>query len=168
MMGRLVRADLAWAAFIMFLAALFGLGAHWNLVRISFQGELASYLDKERAARREARFQGVKTVNLAQAHELFQQGRALFLDARKPEEYAELHIPGAINIPPDKLEEAGDRALTGIDKTRLIIVYCDHVRCDASLKVAEKLQSLGYQEVAAFLGGFDAWDQAGYPADTSK
>lgn len=168
MIRRLVGGDLAWAAFILGLAVLFGLGQHWSLVRVSFWGELASYLDKERAARREVKFQGVKTISLAQAYEIFQQGRALFLDARKPEEYAELHIPGAINLSPEKLEKEGAQTLEEIDKTRLIVVYCSQVQCDDSLKVAEKLQSLGFMEVAAFLAGFNAWDQAGYPVDTGK
>ncbi len=167
MIRRLVWEDLAWAAFILVLAALFGLSAHWGLVRLSFKGELTSFLDKERAARREAKFQGVKTVSLAQAYELFQQG-ALFVDARKPEEYAELHIPGAVNLDHWKLDLEGPQGLEGVEHTRPIVVYCSQVQCDASLKVAEKLQSLGYKEVTAFLAGFNAWDQAGYPADTAK
>ncbi|MBM4273191.1 MAG: rhodanese-like domain-containing protein [Deltaproteobacteria bacterium] len=168
MIRRLVGGDLAWAAFILGLAVLFGLGQHWTLVRVSFKGELTSYLDKERAARREAKFQGVKTISLAQTYEIFQQGGALFVDARKPEEYAELHISGAIHLDPWKLDMEGPRGLEGVEKTRPIVVYCSQVQCDASLKVAEKLQSLGFSEVAAFLAGFNAWDQAGYPVDTSK
>jgi rhodanese-related sulfurtransferase len=167
MIRRLVWADLAWAAFILVLAVLFGLSAHWSLVRLSLKGELTQYLDKERAARRELRFQGVKTLSLAQAHELFQQG-ALFVDARTPEEYTELHIPGAINLDPWKLDMEGPRGLEGIEKTRPIVVYCSQVQCDAALKVAEKLQSLGYKEAAVFLAGFNAWDQAGFPMDTLR
>jgi rhodanese-related sulfurtransferase len=34
--------------------------------------------------------------------------------------------------------------------------------------VAEKLQAMGFTRVEAFLGGFRAWDEAGYPVDTSK
>ena len=48
------------------------------------------------------------------------------------------------------------------------MVYCGQVSCDAALQVAEKLQSLGYTRVSAFLGGFRAWDEAGYPVETSK
>lgn len=168
MIRRLVWGDLAWAAFILGLGVIFGLASHWNLVRLSFKGELTQYLDKERTARREIRFQGVKTLNLAQAHEIFQQGQALFVDARKPEEYEELHIPGAVNLPPEMLEKEGAGALEGIAQTRVIVVYCSQVQCDAALTVAEKLQSLGYKEAAAFLAGFNAWDQAGYPVDTAK
>jgi 3-mercaptopyruvate sulfurtransferase SseA len=58
--------------------------------------------------------------------------------------------------------------LAGIAKDREIVVYCSQASCDLALEVAEKLQALGYTQVRAFMGGFRAWDEAGYPADTSK
>ncbi len=168
MTRHLWRGDLAWAGFIVMVAVAFGLTQHWDLVRISFRGELNGHLEQQRARYRQTRFQGVKTLNLAQALELFQQGRALFADARKPEEYEELHIPGALNLPPENLAKDGAPLLAGIDKDRQIVVYCGQANCHDSLKVAEKLQALGYTQVMAFLGGFKTWDEAGYPADTKK
>ena len=123
---------------------------------------------KIRAERRQERFQGVLTVSLDQTHRLFQQGQAMFIDARPAEEYAELHIPGAINLPPEGLGESTPTLLAGIAQDRQIVVYCGQVSCDAALKVAEKLQALGFTQVRVFLEGFNAWDQAGYPVDTSK
>ena len=46
-----------------------------------------------------------------------------------------------------------------------MIVYCAHEDCHASLQVAELLQNHGFSQVAVFLGGFRAWDEAGYPVD---
>ena len=164
----LFRQDLAWAAFILGIAAIMGLMYHWQLVEVALKGELQPYLEKYRAKQREAMFQGVKTVSLAQAYTGYQEGKSIFIDARPPDEYAELHITGAINLPPESLESGGEPAVAGIAKDRQIVVYCGQVNCDAALKVAEKLQSLGYTQVTAFLGGFRVWDEAGYPADTSK
>lgn len=164
----LLRQDLAWAAFLLVLAAAFGLAKHWPLVNLSFQGKLVAHLEERRAHRRQAQFQGVRTLNLAQAYELFQKGQSLFIDARKPEEYAELHITGAVNLSPEKLQKPDNPALSGIAKERQIVVYCAEAHCDIALKVAEKLQSLGFTQVAAFLGGFKGWDEAGYPVDTSQ
>ena len=48
------------------------------------------------------------------------------------------------------------------------LVYCGQVSCDLALQVAEKLQALGFTRVTAYIGGFRAWDEAGYPADTGK
>jgi rhodanese-related sulfurtransferase len=167
-MSRVWREDLAWAGFILGLAVLVGLMQHWPLVRQSWRGELAARLEQERNQRRQKQFQGVKTINLAQAYALFQEGRALFIDSRPPEEYAELHVPKAINITPSMLGAGGAEKVAGLAKDREIVVYCGQVSCDLALRVAEKLQALGFTRVMAYMGGFRAWDQAGYPADTSK
>jgi rhodanese-related sulfurtransferase len=164
----LFRRDLGWAAFILGAAALIGLLHHWQLVQISWRGELRPYLEKRQAQQRQVVFQGVKTVNLEQAHTIFQEGKAMFVDARPPEEYGELHIPGAVNLTADALGNGLPPAVAGVPRDRPLVVYCGQVSCDAALKVAEGLQSLGFTQVTAFLGGFRAWDEAGYPADTSK
>ncbi len=163
-----IRHDLVWAGIILLLAALLGLGLQWQLVRLSWNGGLAAKLDQVREERRREQFQGIPTLNLAQTYEIFQQGQALFIDARPDDEYAELHLPGALNLPPDRLEAEGAKALAGVALGRQVVVYCGQVSCDAALKVAEKLQSLGYTHVKVYLGGFRAWDEAGYPAETSK
>ncbi len=167
-MSRVWRQDLAWAGLILGLAVCLGLVQQWPLVRQAWHGGLSGRLEQARGQRRQKEFQGVKTINLAQAYARFQQGQALFIDARPPDEYAEIHVPKALNITPDMLAAQGTRKLAGIPKDREIVVYCDQASCDLSLKVAEKLQALGFTRVAAFMGGFRVWDEAGYPAATSK
>ncbi len=169
MIRRLLWQDLAWAGFILLLATLCGLGQQWHLVRLSWKGNLPAYLETQREKRLQAGMPGIKSLNLAQAYEIFQKGQGLFVDARSADEYAELHIIGAINLPREGVEKGWDgAALSGTPKDRLIVVYCGMISCDAAMKVAEKLESLGYTRVMIFLGGFRAWDEAGYPADTSK
>ena len=167
-MNRVWRQDLAWAAFILGLATLMGLMQQWSLVRLSWQGKLAPRLEQVREQRRQGQFQGVQTVNLAQAYALFQQGQALFIDARPADEYAELHVPKALNLTPDMLKAGGPEKVAGLAKDREIVVYCGQKSCVLALRVAEQLQALGFSRVKAFMGGFQAWDEAGYPADTSK
>jgi rhodanese-related sulfurtransferase len=158
--------DLSWAGFLLVLAALVGLLQNWPLVRLARQGELAAYLDQVREARRQVQFQGVKTLSLAQTRDLHAGGRALFIDARQPEEYAELHVQGAVNLPPGTWDDLKGTPLEGLAKDRQIVIYCSQVACDDALKAAEKLQAQGFTQIAAFLGGFRAWDEAGYPVDT--
>jgi rhodanese-related sulfurtransferase len=167
-MNRVWRQDLAWAAFILGVATFIGLMQQWPLVRQSWHGELAARLEQARSQRRQEQFQGVQTVNLAQAYALFQQGQALFIDARPADEYAELHIAKALNITPSMLETGKADKVANLAKDREIVVYCGQESCDLSLRVAEKLQAWGFSRVMALVGGFRAWDEAGYPADTSK
>jgi rhodanese-related sulfurtransferase len=166
-MTRVWRQDLAWAGFILGVGMLLGLMQHWELVHKSWQGELTPLLSQMRDQRRAEQFQGVKTVNLAQAYALFQQG-SLFIDARPADEFHELHVPKSLNITPDMVEAGLAEKVAGLARDREIVVYCGQVSCDLALKVAEKLQSLGFTRVVAFIGGFRAWDEAGYPADTGK
>jgi len=167
MSSRALKEDLAWAVFILGVAAFFGVMQHWSMVKVSIRGELSRHLEERRAQRRAVQFQGVKTVSLAQAHALWQAG-ALFIDAREPREFQEIHVPGALNLPPEVVEKEGPGTLTGVPKDRQIVVYCSETACDAALKVAERLQALGYTQVLAFVQGFQAWDEAGFPADTSQ
>ena len=167
-MSRVWRQDLAWAGFILGAALVLGLMQQWELVHRSWRGELVSHLEQVRDQRRQKQFQGVKTVNLAQAYAMFQQGQALFVDARPADEFNELHVPKSLNIPPDMAEAGLPEKMAGLAKDQEIVVYCGQVSCDLALKVAEKLQALGFTRVTAYIGGFRAWDEAGYPADTGK
>ena len=167
-MSRVWRQDLAWAGIILGVALLLGLMQQWELVHRSWRGELAAHLSQVRDQRRQKEFQGVKTVNLAQAYALFQQGQALFIDARSADQFAELHIPKSLNITPGMVEAGVAGKVAGLARDREIVVYCGQVSCDLALKVAEQLQALGFTRVTAYVGGFRAWDEAGYPADTSK
>ncbi|MGQ9688269.1 MAG: rhodanese-like domain-containing protein [Desulfobaccales bacterium] len=167
----MLKEDLSWSGFLFFLAVVFGLMYHWPLVKIAWQGDLAAHLDKLHQERRAREFKHIPTVNLEKAHELWRQGETLFLDVRSPEEYAELHVARALNLPEDKLEdekELKNSGILGLPRDRQIVVYCSTVRCDASLKAARRLQALGFTRVMAFLGGFQAWDEAGYDVDSSR
>jgi rhodanese-related sulfurtransferase len=44
------------------------------------------------------------------------------IDVRMPEEYQTGHIPGAINIPADRMQE--DRNLLPKDKSTQLVIYC--------------------------------------------
>lgn len=162
------RGDLLWAGYLLLLAISFGLLYHWPLVKIAWQGELLAHLDQQRTERRAVEFKGVKNVSLEEAYDHWKEGQTLFLDARSPEDFAELHIPRAVNLPPEKLEDLKDTGIPGLPRDRQILVYCTQDRCDASFKVAKHLLSLGFTRVVVFLGGFQAWDEAGYEADSSR
>jgi rhodanese-related sulfurtransferase len=167
-MNRIWRQDLAWAGIILGVGLLLGLMQQWELVHRSWRGELAARLAQVREQRRAEQFQGVKTINLLQAYALFQPGQARFIDARPADEFAELHVPKALNIPPDLVAASVAEKVADLAKDREIVVYCGQANCDLALKVAEKLQTLGFTRVMAYIGGFRAWDEAGYPADTGK
>ena len=77
----------------------------------------------------------------------------IVLDVRTPEEYAEAHIPGAINVPN---EEIGTEPIAALpDKGQLILVYCRSG--NRSKQAAEKLVEQGYTNIVEF-GGINNWN----------
>ena len=76
----------------------------------------------------------------------------IILDVRTQEEYDEGHIPGAIVISHEEIEEKAEEVLT--DKDQLILVYCRSGR--RSKLAAEALVELGYTNIKEF-GGIIDW-----------
>jgi len=76
----------------------------------------------------------------------------MILDVRTPEEFADKHIPGAINIPNETI---GTEEIPELpDKDQLILVYCRSG--NRSKQASEKLVALGYTNIVEF-GGINDW-----------
>jgi hydroxyacylglutathione hydrolase len=83
---------------------------------------------------------------------------AQVLDVRKPDEWAEGHIPGATRAVHTRLPAA----IKGLSKDRPVVVHCQGgVR---SARAAALLQREGFK-VANLAGGFRAWEGAGAPVE---
>ena len=76
----------------------------------------------------------------------------IILDVRTPEEFADEHIPGAVNIPNETI--AAEEIPELPDKEQLILVYCRSG--NRSKQASEKLAALGYTNVVEF-GGINSW-----------
>ena len=105
------------------------------------------------------------SVSLAEMKRIYDAGTAYIIDARDPAEYNEGHIPGAINIPYDRLPEFLDMLSSEVPMDGEVIIYCRGPECDFSDQLATELKILGYQNVRVFTGGWQYWIEAGYPVD---
>ena len=76
----------------------------------------------------------------------------IILDVHTPEEFADKHIPGAVNIPNETI--AAEEIPELPDKNQLILVYCRSG--NRSKQASEKLAALGYTNVVEF-GGINSW-----------
>lgn len=97
----------------------------------------------------------VDTAMLATALE---QG-AVVIDVRMPDEYIEMHVPGAVLIP---LPELGARA-DEVPKGEQVFVIC--AAGSRSLVAAEALNNAGWDTVSV-AGGTKAWAAEGRHVDT--
>ena len=76
----------------------------------------------------------------------------LIVDVRTPQEYAEGHIPHAINVPLDTIGMNPPAELP--DKAQMIFVYC---RSGArSMTASNKLAQMGYTNIVE-MGGIKDW-----------
>jgi len=81
----------------------------------------------------------------------------LILDVRTPEEYAEGHIPGAINIPHDQL---GSRhAEIAAHKDKDVVLYCRSGRRVGI--AADILQAAGFSKLLHLAGDMGGWRMNG-------
>jgi len=96
---------------------------------------------------------GYRQISAEEAKEIMRDEKNyIILDVRRPDEFAEGHIPGAINVPNEDIGSSDIPALP--DKSQLILVYCRSGR--RSKEAAEKLVKLGYTNIVEF-GGILDW-----------
>ena len=81
-----------------------------------------------------------------------EESNYMILDVRTPEEFADQHIPDAINIPNETI---GTEEIPELpDKEQLILVYCRSG--NRSKQASDKLVKLGYANIVEF-GGINDW-----------
>ena len=76
--------------------------------------------------------------------------------------FADAHLPGAVNIPPDQVDQLAPGLLPALDVD--IVVYCSGT-CQNSTVTAQRLSELGYQHVVVYDGGKEDWIEHGLPVE---
>jgi len=87
----------------------------------------------------------------------------VLLEILPEEEYRKGHLPGAINVPPDRVAELVPRLVR--DRDEEIVVYCGDSECMASRRAAQEMEALGYTDVRAYEGGKRDWADNGLPLE---
>jgi rhodanese-related sulfurtransferase len=82
-----------------------------------------------------------------------------FVETLRAEHFAQGHIPGAVHIHFEEVEDRAPELLK--DKDALIVTYCSNTACQNSRIAAEKLAKLGYTNVRRYEEGKQDWDEAG-------
>lgn len=89
--------------------------------------------------------------------ERVRSGEVTVLDVRPTEEYLAGHIPGAVSIPLDQLEER----LAELPSDREIVAYCRGPYCVMALDATDTLRSKGF-EATRFEEGIADWRARGF------
>lgn len=106
----------------------------------------------------------MKTITRDQIKQHLDNHDKIVLIEALPEQYYEDgHLPGALQILPEKIKELAPQLLT--DKNQLIVTYCANTTCPNSKTAAESLIGLGYTNVAEYVEGKQDWIEAGFPVE---
>ena len=105
----------------------------------------------------------IEPIDLAGAKKLFDEGKALFVDARPAREFAQGHVKGAVSLPEDEMEKGLPAFTAKTPLDRPLVVYCSGTDCNASVILGGRLADVGYLEVHVFFGGWPEWVKAGHP-----
>ena len=93
-------------------------------------------------------------ISQAEALQMMQeQENYLIVDVRRPDEFAEGHIAGAINVPNEEIADEMPELLP--DKDQLLLIYCRSG--NRSKEASQKLADMGYPNVYEF-GGINTWE----------
>lgn len=84
----------------------------------------------------------------------------VLVDALPPMSFAHSHLPGAINLPPERVD-----AKRIADKDVEIVVYCANPECESSGDTARRLLALGFTNVSHYPGGKDEWRSLALPLE---
>jgi rhodanese-related sulfurtransferase len=107
--------------------------------------------------------QKVHTLGIDEVLERFKnKAKFVLVDARSREDYDKSHIPGAISIPAEDIENFAK----DLDKNEEIITYCGGFQCPASTMAAKELMGLGFKKVLDFKGGMQEWAEKGCPTES--
>jgi rhodanese-related sulfurtransferase len=101
----------------------------------------------------------VPTISREELREKIESGDDFVLiDALAPMSFALSHLPGAINLTPEWVDERGPRRIPDLNTE--VVVYCSGPTCDSSVIVANRLLELGYRNVRHYLEGKSDWMKA--------
>lgn len=102
-------------------------------------------------------------LSMQEAFTLWNDKKAVFLDTREPDEFAEGHIPGAINFPFEQWDDFWDKVEPFLSYDNTIVCYCGGLDCELSLFAAREFQAIGYPKSYVFFGGYDKWVEYDLP-----
>lgn len=98
--------------------------------------------------------------------ERVRDGLVTVLDVRPPEEYAAGHVPGAVNIPLQELEQHLEELDNPENKNREIVAYCRGPHCVLAFDAVARLREKG-MKARRLEDGYPEWKTAGLPIEES-
>ena len=105
----------------------------------------------------------IHSVKLAK--QIFDEKKAIFVDARSRQHFEDGHIPKAVSLPMGQFDEIIESFLNIYSLSQPIVTYCSGRACEDSHRLSQFLIEFGYTNVRIFIDGFPGWLAEGYPVE---
>lgn len=89
------------------------------------------------------------------------RGDVVVVDVRLPRDYAQGHVPGAVNLPRGKWHNP-----KGLRRDAIHYLYCYDQTCHLAAEAAAALTGQGYP-IVEVEGGWERWQTKGYPVEST-
>ncbi len=100
--------------------------------------------------------QGYTIVTVDDLKRALANPKNFVIDVRTPQEFAQGHVPGAVNWPLQQIEQWWAR----VPKDRVVYVYCNTQ--NRSRVAVQYLIAKGYRDLRLVTGGIQAWYARGF------
>ena len=97
--------------------------------------------------------------------QIYDSGKAVFVDARSLENFEKGHIEGSESLPLDQFDNLIEAFKEKYPTDTFIVTYCSTSACDDSHRLEQLLFDNGYVNVSIFIDGYQAWKREGYPIE---
>lgn len=101
---------------------------------------------------------GLASISREELVERLRAGDVVVLDVRPHAEFAAGHLPGAVNVPPEEIEQR----LRELPKGRGVVAYCRGTYCVYADAAVRRLDATGHS-ARRLDEGFPEWAAAGLP-----
>jgi rhodanese-related sulfurtransferase len=103
-------------------------------------------------------------VDFPAVYQIWKKGKAVFVDARSAANFRRGHIPGALNVPINRVKH--ELSILPKNKETLLITYCGSAECPNAYQLMNALLAHGYRNVKMFPRGIRGWQALGHPLET--
>ncbi|RIW17291.1 rhodanese-like domain-containing protein [Algoriphagus lacus] len=103
----------------------------------------------------------INVISIAKFEKMATKKKNMVVDVRTPEEVAEGHLAGSVNI--NFLGEGFQQEISKLNKNKTYLLYCKSG--NRTRKAADQMQKAGFKHVYMLEGGITAWNAAGKPVE---
>lgn len=103
-------------------------------------------------------------VDFPAVYQIWKKEEAVFVDVRSAANFRRGHIPGAVNVPVNRIKQS--LFVLPTDKKAFLITYCGGIECPNAYQLMNVLLASGYRNVKFFPRGLRSWQALGYPLET--